>query len=99
LGKVWRVRARFTKRAIAQVAAALDYIAARSPQGAENIRKRLIATIAALEVHPQIGRATDRPGVRRIAISPYPYLIDYRVTAAEVIVMRFRHAARRDAAD
>jgi plasmid stabilization system protein ParE len=41
------------------------------------------------------GHETIRPGVRRLATIPYPYLIDYRVTATEVIVMRFRHAARR----
>jgi hypothetical protein len=37
---------------------------------------------------------TNAAGVR-LATSPYPYLIDYRVTVTEVIVMRFRHAARR----
>jgi toxin ParE1/3/4 len=89
------VRVRYTRRAVAQIAAALDYIAARSPQGAESVRKRLAATVAALEAHPQIGHATDRPGVRRIATAPYPYLI----AATEVIIMRFRHAARSNAAD
>jgi len=30
-----------------------------------------------------------------ILTNPYPYLIDYRVTANDIIIMRFRHAARR----
>ncbi|MDI3564507.1 hypothetical protein OWC48_29335 [Bradyrhizobium sp. Arg816] len=28
-------------------------------------------------------------------VNPYPYLIDYRVTETEIVIMRFRHAARR----
>jgi plasmid stabilization system protein ParE len=41
-----------------------------------------------------MGQPTDREGVRRILVSPYPYLIFYRVTDNAVIVMRVRHAAR-----
>lgn len=37
---------------------------------------------------------TDKPGVRRVVPTPYPYVIYYRVTASEVVIMRFRHAAR-----
>jgi toxin ParE1/3/4 len=86
---------RFTKRAMAQTTAALDYVAARSPQRAARIRDRLAEITTLLETHPYTGHETIRPGVRRLATIPYPYLIDYRVTATEVIVMRFRHAARR----
>ena len=32
--------------------------------------------------------------VRRIFLTPYPYLIDYVVGADEVIVLRFRHTSR-----
>ena len=48
-----------------------------------------------LQDHPYAGRPTTRPGVRRLVTHPYPYLIDYRVTDTEIIVQRFRHAARR----
>jgi plasmid stabilization system protein ParE len=48
-----------------------------------------------LQEQPLLGRSTSRPGVRRLFVHPYPYLVDYRVTATEIIVMRFRHTARR----
>ena len=48
-----------------------------------------------LEQHPYAGQSTDLPGVRRLVVSPYPYLIFYRVTDDEVIVQRVRHTARR----
>jgi toxin ParE1/3/4 len=88
------VKIRFTKRAIAQVAGAVDYVAERSPQGADRIRERLAELLALLEGQPEMGRITDEPGVRRITLTPFPYVLDYRVTTKEIIVMRFRHGAR-----
>ena len=81
---------------MAQIPAALDYVAARSPQRAARIRDRLgrsrrygkrILTRATRRSGPAFAPCND----------PYAYLIDCRVTATEVIVMRFRHAARRPA--
>jgi toxin ParE1/3/4 len=95
VGEAWPVKVRYTKRAAAQIAAALDYIAAQSPQGADRIRDRLQIVLMLLRDHPYAGRPTTRPGVRRLATHPYPYLVDYRVTDTEIIVQRFRHAARR----
>jgi plasmid stabilization system protein ParE len=95
VGEAWAVKVRFTKRAAAQISTALDYVAAQSPLRAGRIGDRLNALMVLLQDHPQAGRATSRPGVRRLAATPFQYLIDYRVTATEIIVMRFRHAARR----
>nr|WP_249804524.1 MULTISPECIES: type II toxin-antitoxin system RelE/ParE family toxin [unclassified Bradyrhizobium] len=64
-------------------------IEARSPQGADHVRDRVIALIALLQDHPYAGRPTTRAYVRRLPVNPYPYLIDYRVTATEVVIMRF----------
>ena len=89
------MKVRYTKRAAAQIAAALDYVAAQSPQGADRIRGRLEVMLMNLQDHPYAGRPTTRPGVRRLVTHPYPYLIDYRVTDTEIIVQQFRHAARR----
>jgi toxin ParE1/3/4 len=89
------LRLRFTIRAKAQITAALDYVATGSPLSAARIRDRLEEITTLLEAHPYAGHETIRPGVRRFATIPYPYLIDYRVTSTEVIVMRFRRAARK----
>ena len=89
------MKVRLTILAARQVAAALDYVAEASPQGAVNIPSKDFGNLGSAESHPQIGHRTDRPGVRRLVVTPYPYFIDYRVVGDEVIVMRFRHAARR----
>jgi toxin ParE1/3/4 len=89
------VNVRFTRRAVAQIDKALAYIETRSPRGAAHLRERVMALESLLHEQPYAGRATSRPDVRRLSANPFPYLIDYRVTANEIIIMRFRHAARR----
>jgi toxin ParE1/3/4 len=89
------LRLRYTKRAAGQIDEALDYVAARSPQGAVRVRERLLAVVTLLQLHPHAGHATSHAGVRRFRLAPYPYFIDYRVVGDDLIVMRFRHAARR----
>ncbi|QQO36796.1 type II toxin-antitoxin system RelE/ParE family toxin [Bradyrhizobium diazoefficiens] len=95
MGQARAVKVRYTKRALAQIDEALTYINARSPQGATHVRDRIVALIALLEDRPYAGRQTTRAYVRRLPVNPYPYLIDYRVTSTEIVIMRFRHAARR----
>jgi toxin ParE1/3/4 len=89
------VKLRVTSRAAAQIEQALDYIEADSPQSANHMRGRIQALFLLLEQHPHAGQATDIPGVRRLTVSPYPYLIFYRVTGHEVIIQRMRHTSRR----
>lgn len=95
MGKARAVNVRYTRRALAQIGQALTYVEERSPQGAAQIRERLLTLISLLQEHPYAGRTTSRPNVRRLFAQPYPYLIDYRVTSTEIVIMRFRHAARR----
>ena len=59
------------------------------------MRERIQALFHLLAEHPYAGQATDLPGVRRRSVSPYPYLIFYRVAGDEVIVQRMRHTSRR----
>lgn len=89
------MKVRFSTRATQQITAALDYVAGRSPQGAARIRDRVTEIAALLESHPFAGRKTNRPRIRRLVATPYPYLIDYRIADNEIVIMRFRHAARR----
>ncbi len=73
----------------------LDYIEAQSPQGAENVRRRLLAVVQLLADHPNIGRATSKRDIRRVVVTPYPYVIFYRPESAGIVVHGVRHAARR----
>ncbi len=88
------MRVAFTKGAIRQIDAIIGRIAEQSPQGAGRVRERMQATTAILGRHPYLGQATDLDDVRRMIVSPFPYLIFYRVTADAVIIQRDRHTSR-----
>ena len=88
------MRLRYTLPALADLDEILAYIAARSPQGAERVQARIKAAIDLLLHYPRIGTPTVDPTIRRIVTSPFPYLIFYEVTDAEVIIHAVRHGAR-----
>jgi toxin ParE1/3/4 len=90
------VKVRYTLPALADLSSILDYIAARSPQGAKRVQARVQAAIDLLSVYPFIGTRTDDPVIRRLPTPPYPFLVFYEVTETEIIVHTVRHAARDD---
>jgi toxin ParE1/3/4 len=88
------VKLRYTLPALADLESILDYIAARSPQGAQRVQARVKATLDLLLTHPRMGARTDDPTIRRVTTTPYPYLIFYEITATEIVVHTIRHGAR-----
>ncbi len=88
------MRLRYTLPALADLESVLDYIAARSPRGAARIHSRIRSITDLLLRFPLAGAATDDPSIRRMTTTPYPYLIFYEVTDAEIVVHAVRHGAR-----
>jgi addiction module RelE/StbE family toxin len=88
------MRLRYTLPALADLTSILDYIADHSPQGATRIHTRIGAVTDLLLRYPLTGAVTDDPTIRRITITPYPYLIFYEATDAEIIIHAVRHGAR-----
>jgi toxin ParE1/3/4 len=72
----------------------LDYVVDRSPQGASRIHARIRAVTDLLLRYPQAGAMTDDPTIRRVTTTPYPYLVFYEATDAEIIIHAVRHGAR-----
>jgi len=88
------VKLSYSKRALGQIDAALGYVSLRSPAGAAKIEARMAAILALAQIQPLIGVRTRVDAVRRVFLTPYPYLIDYQIADDEIIVLRFRHASR-----
>jgi toxin ParE1/3/4 len=93
MGQAGFVKLRFTKRAVRQIRNRRRYRAGIAA-GRRRVRERMQSITTLLIEHPHIGQQTDRAGVRRMLVSPYPYFIFYRVTEDAVIIQRLRHAAR-----
>jgi plasmid stabilization system protein ParE len=47
-----------------------------------------------LAEHPFSGQITSEQRLRRLVITPYPYLVFYEATEEQVVVIGVRHAAR-----
>ena len=88
------MKVRYTSPAFADLEAIFDYIAPRSPQGAQRLQVRIQSFIDLLPLHPMIGTSTDDPTIRRLPTHPYPYLIFYEATDDEIIIHAVRHDAR-----
>ena len=84
MGQARAVRLRYTRPALADLSAILDYIAAHSPQGAKRVQARIQTVIDLLLHHPQLGRPTTDPAIRRITATPYPYVIFYEANETEI---------------
>ena len=89
------MRLRLTRTAARQLDHVLADITHHNPSGADAVRQRICACLELLLQHPYAGQTTDRRGIRRIVVFPYPYIMTYRVGPDEVIVRTIRHTARR----
>ena len=89
---------RYTLPALAELDAILDYLAARSPQGAVRVQSRIRTLVDLLPSHPLIGTKTDDPTIRRLIVRPYPYLLFCESGQDGIIVHSVRHAAREPSA-
>ena len=88
------MKLRYTLRGAAELDQVLDYIEARSPQGARHVPIRTQFTIDLLLQYPRAGQLTSKDRLRRIIVSPYPYFIFYHATEHEIVIHNVRHSAR-----
>jgi toxin ParE1/3/4 len=85
------MKVRYSKSAVADLVSIADYIRDRNPRAAEEVEKRIRASIGQLEMFPFSGRPTDDPSVRMFPIVRYPYLVFYEVAGGEVVIHHIRH--------
>ena len=88
------MRLRYTRTAARELADVLASIAAESPQGARRVHLRLREAIDLLAEFPLIGQSTLRPGLRRLVVLPYPYVVFYQVRETEVVIVGVRHGSQ-----
>lgn len=91
------MKVRYSSLALAELDAILSGLAAKNLTAAQRFEERI------RQVSERMGRfpngfqeVAERPGVRRVPLVRYPYLIYYIVSAGEVIVLRVVHGARKE---
>jgi toxin ParE1/3/4 len=72
-----------------------DYLTERNPPAARAVETVLRRTIDLLNEFSGSGRGlTQRPDVRVMPLTHYPYLIFYTISSDELLILHIRHGAR-----
>ena len=87
---------RYSKLALAELYAILDYIASANPDAAVRVEARFQRVIERIARFPASAPEISlRPGIRSVPLVRYPYTVHYTVKATEVVILRITHGARR----
>ena len=91
------MKVRYSKLALAELEDILADIHANNPVAAALFDERVQRVIERIAQFPEGAQEVEtRPGVRRVPLVRYPYVIHYTVAAGEVMILRVIHGARRN---
>jgi toxin ParE1/3/4 len=76
------MKLRFTPRAVQDLSAIADYLRARNPVAAQNVRAAILHSLQNLVLFPEAGRRQIVQGVRKFVTRKYPYLVYYTLDEA-----------------
>lgn len=89
------MKARYTRQARLAVRQIILSIAEHSPSGAQAVSKRIERGVRLIEDFSRAGVDTSLPRVRKLSLTPYPYIIFYTIQKNHISILAVRHAARR----
>jgi toxin ParE1/3/4 len=72
-----------------------DFVLQHDPAAARHLCDRIERRVGQLRDHPRMGRRGRVPGTRELIVAATPYIVAYRVAAAQIDVLAVIHAARR----
>ena len=72
----------------------IAYIAADDPSTAGRVLEKVLDTTANLARHPGLGRPGRVTGTRELVVSGLPYIVIYRESVVDILILRILHAAR-----
>jgi plasmid stabilization system protein ParE len=88
------MRVRWSRPAQEDLRAILDYLGAENPLAARRLVLRLDGILRRIAQFPESAPMVEqRPGVRRIPLVRYPYILYYKDVAGEAVILRIRHGA------
>ncbi|MCD2171373.1 type II toxin-antitoxin system RelE/ParE family toxin [Rhizobium sp. C4] len=82
-------------RAVADLNAQIDYIAADNPKSAIDIGDRVIIHVFHLGAHPEMGRSGRRTGTRELFVPRTPFVVVYRIRNQQLEILRLLHGAQQ----
>ena len=88
------MRVAWVPRAQADLRAISEHIAADDLGAALRVADRIYNLAKRLADHPRLGRPGRLAGSRELVVSGSPYLVIYRIRAADVEIIRIIHGAQ-----
>jgi toxin ParE1/3/4 len=85
----------YAPRALRDLSEIAAYLVERNLTGARSVLSAIKSSIDTLSFFPQIGRVADDAGHRRVPVVRYPYVIFYRISGDDLLILHIRHASRR----
>jgi len=89
------MRIRWTRRALDNLDAAVEHIAADNPEAAKRVARTIWDLVRLLAGQPRMGRPGRVPGTRELVISGLPFIVPYVVGDGEVAILRVMHTSMK----
>jgi toxin ParE1/3/4 len=91
------MKVRLSKLALAELDAILNGIRTENPLAAARFEGRISRIFERIAQFPKGAQEVEnRPGIRRVPLVRYPYVIHYGIIDGEVMILRIIHGARHD---
>lgn len=89
------MQVRWLRKARENLEDAAEYLHKKNPAVASEFVSEVNRLTTLLGSHPDIGRPGRVMNTRELVISPFPFIIPYRVTANEVHILRVFHTRQQ----
>jgi toxin ParE1/3/4 len=89
------MRIKWTRQALNNLDAAVNYIAADNPGNAQKVAQKIWNSIQLLSHQPGIGRPGRVAGTRELVISGLPFIVPYAEQNGEIVILRIMHTSMK----
>jgi len=73
----------------------IEYLLARTPSGARNVKSAVLEAVQDLEDAPFLGRPGRWENTRELVVGKYPYIVAYRINV-DMVEILYIHHTRQD---
>ncbi len=84
---------RWTNKALDNLGAAVEYIAADNPTAAKKVAQKIWDSVQLLKAQPGLGRPGRVVGTRELVISGLPYIVPYMEKDGTLVILRIMHSS------
>ena len=87
------MRIRWTNKALDNLEAAVEYIAADNPTAAKKVAQKIWGSVQLLKTQPGLGRPGRVSGTRELVVSGLPYIVPYLEKNGTIVILRIMHTS------